>query len=121
MMIMLLVVMVMVMVIIAALLTCLPSMGSVCMGDTLMGSIIGGSGSPEEENLFAGQPYFDLFKCRSMSQRREKAWDEEELNLDPNKLSSACSFLSRILPCHRRGTCESLCVCVGGAEGCPGA
>ena len=81
-------VMVMVMVIIAALLTCLPSMGSVCMGDTLMGSIIGGRGSPEEENLFAGQPYFDLFKCRSMSQRREKAWDEEELNWEPNKLSS---------------------------------
>lgn len=52
-------------------------MGSVCMGDTLMGSIIGGSGSPEEENLFAGQPYFDLFKCRSMSQRREKALPQE--------------------------------------------
>ena len=30
-------------------------------------------------------------------------------------------FLTRILPCHRRGTCESLCVCVGGVEGCPGA
>ena len=73
MMILLMVVMVMLLVIIAALLTCLPSMGSVCMGDTLMGSIIGGSGSPEDENLFAGQPYFDLFKCRSMSQRREKA------------------------------------------------
>ena len=112
---------VMVMVIIAALLTCLPSMGSVCMGDTLMGSIIGGRGSPEEENLFAGQPYFDLFKCRSMSQRREKAWDERESNWDPNKLSSVIFFLTRILPCHRRGTCESLCVCVGGVEGCPGA
>ena len=24
-------------------------------------------------NLFAGQPYFDLFKCLSMSHRREKA------------------------------------------------
>jgi len=42
--------------------TCLPSRGSGCMGETLMGSIMGGSGSPEEENLFAGQPYFDLFR-----------------------------------------------------------
>lgn len=35
-----------------------------------------GMGEPVAENRFAGHPYLDLFRCRSMSHRRENAFPQ---------------------------------------------
>ena len=47
------------------------------MGVAKQSGAMVGSGEPEAENLLAGQPYLDLFRCLSMSHRREKAWEFE--------------------------------------------
>ena len=45
---------------------------------------LSGSWLPGLENLFAGQPYLDLLRWRSISQRREKALNKNNFNEKKN-------------------------------------
>ena len=49
--------------------------GSCPISDPDKGSPISFRGCPVLENLLAGHPYLDLFKCRSISHLLEKAWN----------------------------------------------
>lgn len=79
--------------------------GSCPISDPDKGSPISFRGCPVLENLLAGHPYLDLFKCRSISHLLEKAWNIWV------KFWEVQRFIE--LPFHRMG----ICVCLYGYGG----